>query len=264
MKYKYKASLIIAVYKRVDFLELVFKSIEKQTFKDFEVIVAEDDCSSDVMAFIEEKRKNFLFDIKHISQVDDGFRKNKLLNKALSSVEGEYIVFIDGDCILHKDFMKEHMQKAKPNVCRFGRRVMLDAKTSSELIKSKDLTKLSIFKLYFTKTRHKECAIHLPFTILNGKRGVLGCNFSVLKEKMIQINGFDEDFERPLYGEDTDVARRLSLIGVELKCTKFNTIQYHLHHEMKGREADWKISGELYAKKVSEGKSFCENGYIKK
>ena len=80
---------------------------------------------------------------------------------------------------------------------------------------------------------------------------------------MIQIHGFDEDFNLPLYGEDTDVARRLSLIRVKLKCSKFQTIQYHLHHELKNRSDDWKISKELYLKKVSEGKSFCENGYIK-
>jgi glycosyltransferase involved in cell wall biosynthesis len=264
MRYKYKASLIIAVYKRVDFLELVFKSIEKQTFRDFEIIVAEDDCSPTVMAFIEQKREHCSFDIKHISQADEGFRKNRLLNKALAAAEGEYAVFIDGDCVLHKDFMKEHMQTANPDTCLFGRRVMLDSDTSETLIKSKDFNQLSIFKLWFTKTRHKECAIHLPFQISKRKTGVLGCNFSVLKEKMIQINGFDEDFERPLYGEDTDIARRLSLIGIKLKCSKFQTIQYHLHHALKGRDEDWKISGELYSKKVREGKSICENGYIKR
>ena len=264
MRYKYKASLIVAVYKRVDFLELVFKSIEQQTFKNFELIIAEDDCSPDVKAFIDKKRESCSFEIKHITQADKGFRKNRLLNKALAAAEGEYTVFIDGDCILHKDFLKEHMQGAKPDVCLFGRRVMLDSETSEKLIKSKDFKLLSLFKLLFTKTTHLECAIHLPFLISRRKSGVLGCNFSVLKEKMIQINGFDEDFERPLYGEDTDIARRLSLIGVKLKCSKFQTLQYHLHHALKGRNDDWKISEELYLKKVSEGKSFCENGYIKR
>lgn len=261
---KYKTSIIVAVYKRVDFLELVFKSIEQQTFNDFELIIAEDDCSSEVKAFIDSKRMQCSLEIKHITQADKGFRKNRLLNKALDAAEGEYLVFIDGDCILHKDFLKEHMQHSNPNVCLFGRRVMLDLETSDKLIKRKDFNLLSFFNLLFSKAKHLECAIHLPFLISKRKSGIRGCNFSVLKEKMIQINGFDEDFERPLYGEDTDIARRLSLFGVKLKCSKFQTLQYHLHHETKGRGDDWKVSRELYSKKVSEGKSFCKNGLIKK
>ena len=71
---KYKASLIIAVYKRVDFLELIFRSLQKQTFRDFEIIVAEDDISSEVKKFIKTQQKTCEFKIKHISQADKGFR----------------------------------------------------------------------------------------------------------------------------------------------------------------------------------------------
>ena len=263
MRYASSASLIIAVYKRVDFLELIFQSIEKQSYRDFEIIVAEDDCSPSVKEFVKHWQAKSSFVIKHINQVDEGFRKNKLLNKALSSAQSDYLVFIDGDCILHKDFLKEHMLLAKPNDCLFGRRVMLDAMTTEKMIKTKSIDQLSFFRLLFSKTRHLENAIHFPFLLSYRKSGVLGCNFSVFKEKLIEINGFDEDFQRPLYGEDTDIERRLRLIGVQIKNTKFKTIQYHLHHEMKDRDEDWIISGQLYQKKVNEGKSFCDNGYIK-
>jgi GT2 family glycosyltransferase len=261
---KNKVSLIIAVYKRVDFLELIFKSIEKQTFRDFQVIIAEDDCSPIIKKFLDEKEKNFPFQIKHISQKDDGFRKNILLNKALRIADSEYLIFIDGDCILDKNFVKDHIKNARHDVCLFGRRVMLDAKTSENLVKTKNFKLLSFMKLLFTKTNHLESAIRLPFLISRRKSGVLGCNFSIFKDNMIKINGFDEDFTRPLYGEDTDVARRLSLIGVKLQCSKFQTIQYHLHHSTKDRDEDWKISGELYERKVKEGKSECDNGYVKR
>jgi glycosyltransferase involved in cell wall biosynthesis len=261
---KYKASLIVAVYKRVDFLELIFKSIEQQTFKDFELIIAEDDSSKEVDNFINKYKNIQSLKIKKVSQEDNGFRKNKILNKAISLAEGEYLVFVDGDCILHKDFMKEHMEHSSPGLCLFGRRVMLDSDTSEKLMESKDFKLLSFSRLLFSKAKHIECAIHLPFLISRRISGVLGCNFSVFKEKMLEINGFDEDFKRPLYGEDTDVARRLSLIGVEMKCSKFQTLQYHLHHAMKGRSGDWEISRSLYMKKVREGKFFCENGYVKK
>jgi len=263
MSFKNKASLIIAVYKRIDFLELIFLSLEKQTFRNFEIVIAEDDCSPLVSDLINRWQKKCSFAIKHISQEDTGFRKNIILNKALAATEGEYCVFIDGDCILHKDFMKEHIQLASPDRCLFGRRVMIDKTTAENVIANKDLQSLSFRKLMFTDSRHLECAIHLPFCISRKKSGLLGCNFSVLKKRLVEINGFDEDFLRPLFGEDTDIERRLSLLGLEMKCTKFRTIQYHFHHELNDRAQDWKTSSKMYQEKVKEGAIFCKNGLIK-
>ncbi|MGR0278159.1 glycosyltransferase [Marinomonas dokdonensis] len=263
MKKDFKVSLIVAVYKRVDFLTLVSKSIEMQTFRNFEIIIAEDDRSPEVNDFVLDWKTKTSLSIKHINQDDDGFRKNKILNEALRVSSGEYTVFIDGDCILHKDFIKDHVKLSSPSVCNFGRRVMLTQKTTESLIETNDFKLLSLYRLILAKTRHLECAVHLPFLISHRKTGMLGCNFSVLRKNLIDINGFDEDFETPLFGEDTDIERRLRLNNIKLKCTKFHTIQYHLHHPLKDRSRAWEISGELYDQKVKEGKIICNNGYNK-
>jgi glycosyltransferase involved in cell wall biosynthesis len=47
-------SLIITVYKRIDFLELILQSLDKQTFKNFEVIIAEDNNDPRTVEFINE------------------------------------------------------------------------------------------------------------------------------------------------------------------------------------------------------------------
>lgn len=262
-KEKIKISLIISVYKNMDFLDLVLESVGLQTFKDFEVIIAEDADSEEMKKFIENKSKIYDFTIKHVFHEDKGFRKNKILNEALRVAGGEFVVFIDGDCILHKDFLKEYAKRTNKTTCLFGRRVNLDRETTNKLLKTKDLSLLSIFRLLFTKARRIEDGIYLPFPATRRKTGVKGSNFCLSREKMYELNGFDEDFERPTCGEDDDIERRLRLIGVKMKCTKNKTIQYHLYHEKKGRKEDSEHNMKLYQKKVEAGKGYCENGINK-
>ena len=80
---------------------------------------------------------------------------------------------------------------------------------------------------------------------------------------MIAINGFDEDFTRPFYGEDTDIERRLRLLGIRVVCTRYATIQYHLFHDVGDRSDAWKVSETLYIKKLSVNSMRCANGVVK-
>ena len=49
-------------------------------------------------------------EIIHLTQEDKGFRKNKILNEAIRTDKTGYMIFIDGDCIPHPDFIKEHIE----------------------------------------------------------------------------------------------------------------------------------------------------------
>jgi GT2 family glycosyltransferase len=66
-------------------------------------------------------------------------------------------------------------------------------------------------------------------------RGILGCNFSIHKSNLLAINGFDERYEAPAVGEDTDLECRLRLNGVKVKMVKHLAIQYHLCHPKLSR-----------------------------
>ena len=259
-----KISLIIAVYNRIDFLELVLKSVENQIFKNFEVIIAEDNDSFKMKQFVRKSRVEYSFDIRHVCQNDRGFRKNRILNRAIKLAESDYLIFIDGDCILHPRFLFEYAVRAQPDLCLFGRRVRLDEKITGKLVKTGDFKLLSLFSLLFTKTKRIEDGFYFPFYTPRKKKNILGCNFCVSKQNMITINGFDEDFECPLYGEDTDVRRRLEMTGVRLESTKFKAVQYHLYHLVGDRAKCWDISGRMYEKKFSGGLFYCLNGLVKK
>lgn len=257
-----KVSLIIAVYKRVDFLELVLMSVERQSFRDMEIIVAEDDQSDEVKQYIRSIEGLFPFTIKHVSHEDMGFRKNKILNSAVRASSGSYLVFIDGDCLLHEKFIEEHVKHNAPDLCLFGRRTMLGPDITEILIRTKTLKWLSFFRLMFTKSRHVEDSLYLPWMTSQREMGVKGCNFSLSLDLLKKINGFDEDFEKPYGGEDTDIERRLRMIHVRFMCTKYKTIQYHLFHGgRESRSYDWEHEGKsFYQKKIDSGLWFCKNG----
>lgn len=261
-----RVSLIIAVYKRADFLELVLSSIEKQTFRDVEVIIAEDDQSSIINDLVLRRKLTCPFPIKHVTQRDKGFRKNRILNKAVLTSEGEQLIFIDGDCVLHRKFVEEHANRLKPNTCLFGRRAMLSRRLTEELLRDGNINRLSFSYIFLSNTKHLEDGIYLPWLHSKRNAGVKGCNFSLSRDLFYRINGFDEDFEQPIGGEDDDIERRLRQIDAQFTCTKFKTVQYHLFHggrEGRGKYLKTEEGQTFVEKKGKEGLAFCKNGLSK-
>ena len=55
-----KVSVIVPTYKDTQALELILDALKLQTYKDFEVIVAEDDDSDEVKVFLEKYKSIIL------------------------------------------------------------------------------------------------------------------------------------------------------------------------------------------------------------
>lgn len=243
-------TLIISFYNRIDYLKLVFAGLEIQTFKNFEVIIADDGSNQDVVKELQNLISKSPFVVKHIWQEDRGFRKNKILNRAILNSTTNYLVFIDGDCIPHSEFLKEHFENRKENVCLTGRRVNLSIKMTNMLdekkVRNKFLEKnhlLLLFDSIFGSTVDFEKGIYIKSKflreLLNRKnRGLLGCNFSIHKNDILSVNGFDERYEAPSIGEDTDLQFRLELNGIKVNSLNNIAIQYHLYHRLQKRDPE--------------------------
>ena len=267
-----KASIILAFYNRIDYLKLVLAGFERQTFNDFEIIIADDGSCQQIVQEIEVVSNSFSHPITHLWQEDKGFRKNKILNKAIVSAKSDYLIFVDADCVPHSEFISEHFNYKKRGICFTGRRVNLSEKITmqltSEKIKSGFLEK-KYFHLItdgiFGNTFDVEKGFYIKNNMLRKyfnkkKRGLLGCNFSIYKDDFLKINGFDERYEAPSVGEDTDVEFRLKLCSVEMKSLNNIAVQYHLYHKLQKRP---KENLDLFNEIRKTGNYFTPFGILK-
>jgi glycosyltransferase involved in cell wall biosynthesis len=258
-------SLIISFYKRLDFLELILLSLDKQSYKNFEVIIAEDNDDLLTVKFLSEARGLHLYNIKHVSQEDSGFRKTRILNLAVKAAEGEKIVFIDGDCLPHRQFLKEY-DKAITDLCFcYGRRVFLSKKLTDILVRTISVKKVSTFKAFLYGGKSIGAGIYLPFkkNIDKQHRRILGCNWGIMKTNILKVNGFDEDYNCAGVGEDFDIDWRLKKSGLRIKSMKGKAIVFHLFHKPNYKPSDTEYVENLMAEKKITGISFCENGINK-
>src|SRR5690554_2052679 len=105
-----KPSLLISIYNWPEALELVLMSVENQSVGPRELLIADDGSSEKTKQLIDAFAKKSQIPIKHFWHEDKGFRKSKILNKAVAGSTSDYIIQTDGDCIMHKDFVKDHLQ----------------------------------------------------------------------------------------------------------------------------------------------------------
>ncbi len=254
-------SVIICVYKNSTNLRFIFEYLKRQSFQRFEVIVAEDDNSPEMSSFIQNSRAQYSFSIRHVSQQDQGFRKCKILNAAILASQADFLVFLDGDCLPHPQFLEQYHQAKKEKYALVGRRVMLSAIFSEKLINNN--MKINMLNMIKYKCDRIEEGIYFPFlnVFKNKARGIWGCNWGILKKYLLDVNGYDEDYIKAGIGEDTDIEWRLLKSGITLKSMKFKAIVYHLYH--KENYSSTSENEDLLKVKKLEGHSICLNG-IKK
>jgi len=271
-----KTTVIVSVYKDTEALGLILESLESQTYRDFDVIVSED-CDSEGMRNFFATR-SFQLTITHLRQEDIGWRKNRALNHAVRSAQGEYLIFIDGDVIPYTTFVEMHVEQAQSNRYLSGTRVELGPKMSSK-IRHRDITPKVIEKWYLLflpwliadKTKHLEEGIFLkPNSFLERKLNgrstrsllLLGCNFSCYKADLEKINGFDEDYISPTVGEDVDLAWRFAHFGITEKSVRHMANMLHLYHT-RSREGIMEQNQTMMHAKMAAHAYVCKNGLQK-
>lgn len=216
---------------------------------------------------------NFQLPYQHIYHEDKGWRKNVALNNAIKASKFEYLIFIDEDCMLHPKFIENHLKYKEPKAVLAGKRVKLGPQLSKKLIKKgvlwiKENYLLKYAELKKDDVKFFEEGIYFPENFVSkfivsksGISAIKGCNFSLHKEALIAINGFDEDYTRAAVGEDYDLGWRLEGLGYYIKSIKHFAVQYHLYHKenWSGQEENLAILKSKQSKKEYR----CKNGLIK-
>tara|TARA_B100000767_G_scaffold14773_1_gene14112 strand:+ start:89 stop:874 length:786 start_codon:yes stop_codon:yes gene_type:complete len=253
-------SLIITTYNQPDALMLVLKSVECQGLVPNEVIIADDGSNENTQELIADFIANSSLNIIHSFQKDKGFRAAKSRNKAISKAKSEYIILIDGDMILHRNFIYDHKKNAQAGYFVQGGRVLLSQKKSNEVLKNSYL----FFDLFSYGLKNRKNAIYSNFLSKlfsrkkNYLRGLKTCNVAFYRKDCISVNGFNNNFEG--WGrEDSEFFIRLINKGITRKTLKFNAIQYHLWHDEASRNS-LSRNDQLLKKTIDENLNWCDDG----
>ncbi len=269
-------TVIISVYKDVEALKLVLDSLNTQTYSNFDILISEDCQSNEMKTFLETYTSTI--HITHITQKDDGWRKNIALNNAIRNAKGEYLLFLDGDIVPYKNFVENHMKLATENRFLSGRRAEIGP-FFSHLIRKRYLSYRLMEKLYLffylflaiDRGKHLEEGLYLGIDTylekkLNGKKKkkmmLVGCNFSCWKKDLELINGFDEDYKGPSVGEDVDLSWRFNHFGITYKSVRYIANTFHLYHGRSWGDA-WEENHKIMKQKKEDKAFRCKNGLLK-
>ncbi len=239
-----KISLIVSTYNRPDALNLVLKSLEAQVFKDFEVLIADDGSGNETRQLINDFINKTKLDVKHIWQEDEGFRAASIRNKSVASSQGEFIVFLDGDCVVFPDFLQTHFSLKEKNRFTFGNRILLNQELTEKVLKDQsNIYEWTLSKWLIERKKNRINRFSPMFKIPMGAlrkisprqwKGAKTCNLGVWKKDIIEINGFDEAFIGWGY-EDSDLVARLINKGIFRLDGRFAIPVLHLWHPLNDR-----------------------------
>lgn len=232
-------SVIVTTYNWPQALERVLKGLSLQTYPRCEVIVADDGSKDETASLIRSFKNNYPFPLIHCWQPDEGFRAAMVRNKAVAKARGDYIIFLDGDCVPLPSFVANHVKLAKQHWFVAGNRILLSQTFTNQVFAQQlSIEEWTLKDWYVAKITHK-CNRFLPFlklplgklrTLFSQKwEGAKTCNLALWKNDYIAVNGLDENFEGWGF-EDSDLIIRLQRNGILRLFGQFAVPVLHLWH----------------------------------
>lgn len=230
-------SLVLATYNDASILEWSLAAFSRQSFRDFELILADDGSSEDYEPMLRQWAPRFSHEVVQVWHERRGFRKTRIQNRAVAASGSKRLVFVDMDCLPQKNFVRNHLRFLKPGVALTGRRVHIKREIlpPAEVIYERGLglgARKLVAEWLKGRARVIEHGLELPIWFESRNNGILGSNFSIMKADFQAVNGFNEEF-LGRGGEDTDIDFRLRQNGVRVRCLRNQLIEYHLMHEVR-------------------------------
>ena len=260
-------SVVVTTYNRPMALKRVLQALSKQTDSDFEVIVADDGSRDDTREMIELLKPSLSFPLIHAWQEDKGFRLNASRNNGIKKSSGDYLIFLDGDCVPLPNFVSQHRLLAEKGFMVAGNRCLLRSALTRKIENGEE----NVFLMNWTKALYYRFLgqinriaplIHLSvqasfrYKKQDRWQKLRGCNMAFWKEDLLSVSGFDEFFQGWGF-DDSEIAVRLINSGVKLKDGSFATGVLHLYHKeavMKKEGPSWERLQELIKTKETKPK----------
>lgn len=236
-------SLVITTYNSPVFLELVLKSVLRQTVFPLEVIIADDGSGEETRRLIDRYQAIMPVPLVHSWIPDEGFRLAKSRNVAMVKARGRYIVNIDGDIVVMPHFIEDHRRLMKPGQFVAGSRARLRQAATRRHCERLD----AVFHLWSRGLSRRLVLLRIPFMhhLVKGRSGLSharGGHLAFWRDDFLRTNGFEEQFRGWGY-EDSEFVQRLFNNGIVRKNAKLMAGAVHLYHKEKSPDPsgdNWK------------------------
>lgn len=264
--------VVVSTYNHPRALDLVLHALLRQSHTDFGICIADDGSGPQTAELIAAWQQRLGPRLRHVWQADRGFRKNRILNKAIASSTADYLIFLDGDCLPSTHFVARHLALARPRRFCTGGVIRLSL-SASEAVQAPCVTSGEVFTpcwlgshdaLGSTSARLK-AGIYPPWASLLAERMTTvrrtwnGGNSSTARLNLIRVNGFDENFG---YGaEDIELGFRLNNAGVRGVHLRYTAPVLHLEHRRDYAHADERARNKQAAREaLRQGKTTTSHG----
>ncbi len=231
-------SVIVTAYERPMHLWFTLLGLQRQSAGFEELIIADDGSGQEVQTVIARFASRAKVRTVHVCQGHQDCRRARSRNNAIRAATGDYLVFLDQDCLPSVDFLKAHVSSPKTGVFRVGSCVFLNEAKTEGLREEDILTGRFEALLDETETKKLRKAqrndnfyafFRRHLWPIKFKPKLRGGNFSIHKADLLKVNGFDENFVG--WGqEDDDLGRRLYLAGMMSESVVASAVTFHLHH----------------------------------
>lgn len=233
-----RVSAILSTYRQAEWLRKALWGYARQTYRDLEVLVADDGSGDDTGEVIASAREAGT-PVRRVWHEDRGYRKCVILNRAVLAATGEYLIFSDGDCIPRSDFVATHARLAVPGRFLSGGAVRLP-RDVSEAVTEDDVATGRAFDADWLKGRGFEAGRHRLRLLRDPAWAAVldalsptgatwnGNNSSTWRSVVLRANGFEH--EMGYGGQDREFGERLENLGLSGQLVRHRAVAVHLHH----------------------------------
>ncbi len=257
-----RCCLVVTTHERPDALGRVLDAVATQSRPPDELIVADDGSGPATASVVAQHAACAAYPVVHEWQAHAGFRAGRIRNAAIARSRCEYVVLLDGDMVVHPDFLADHLALARPGHFSQGVRILLDAQaTRCMLDGASGLPGLFSPGLGIVRRAYGLRSPALARSVrrlANAVVAVKACNQGFWRDDLVAVNGFDEAMTG--WGsEDKELCARLENAGIHRQTLLFAAVAWHLGHPPAAR-ASAEANRARWQDSVRLRRTRCEAG----
>lgn len=243
-------SVVVTTYEWPEALDVSLRALSEQRNEDFEVVVADDGSGPETVAVVERWQSAFPVRLALVRQADEGSRQARARNLGTLEARGEFLVFMDGDCVVRRGFVEAVRRASLPGWFLASKRLNLGERLSGRVLEGAPVWRWSAARWLLTHPgelsshprRREPNRVGMLLPVRDRRRpwregqpefappyNLYGSFMGVRRADLERVNGFDMRFVG--WGEeDVDMALRLRRAGLRCGWPGPGATLLHLWH----------------------------------